>query len=640
MTWPTFLSPWWGLLGLLAIPIIALYILRQKRPDMPISSTLLWSKALADSRASTPFQKLRRNLLLLLQLLILAALVITLMRPVVQTDAAPSVAGVIILDASASMQSMDGDEVGTVSRLDAAKAQAKALVEGMRPGDKYVLIVDGGGTSRATMDFTASQADLRAKIEAVRATDTHSDLADSLVLAAEKLKGLAGRTPDTEAVTAGQIYLFTDGSGVRLPNVPELQARIHYVRMGRSSENVGIVRLAVTAVPKKKDMYEVFAGLMNTSEKPRTVTVGLALGEPNKFMKDQIKQVTLGPRSQGGVIFENVVAQPGRLLVQVAGRDADVLPLDNTAYALLEAPRAVRVTLVTGGNPILEGFLKTAASLGVVDAGQSRILAPGAYAANLPADLVILDGVAPAELPRTDTLLIRPAASTGPFRIVGEMQRPPVLRWKRDDPAMLHAELSDLLVLKAAKLKRDAEFKELVSSTEGPLVVAVDRGSARYTYVGFSPTAESNWWQHPSLLVFLTNLVEQTKARHFIGMPQLITTGQAAMLWDVGESATVVLPAGTEVEVASREGTAEFAVTDRVGFYGVKSGGKTGSFAVNLLNPLESNVTPGALQMPGGGNLVESESIASVNREIWPWIVLAGLAVLLVEWVVYHRRLA
>src|SRR6185312_16156688 len=108
MSWPNFLTPAWGFLGLLAIPLVALYILRQKRPDLVISSTLLWSKTLADMRASTPFQRLRRNLLLLLQLLILAALVLTLMRPVVQAEASKSTAGVIVIDATASMQTHDG----------------------------------------------------------------------------------------------------------------------------------------------------------------------------------------------------------------------------------------------------------------------------------------------------------------------------------------------------------------------------------------------------------------------------------------------------------------------------------------------------------------------------------------------------
>src|SRR5437660_1590886 len=98
---PSFLTPWWGLLGLLAIPLVALYILRQRRPAQVISSTLLWSQVLADMRASTPFQKLRRNLLLIIQLLILAALVFTRMRPVVQAQATRGAAGVIVIDATA-----------------------------------------------------------------------------------------------------------------------------------------------------------------------------------------------------------------------------------------------------------------------------------------------------------------------------------------------------------------------------------------------------------------------------------------------------------------------------------------------------------------------------------------------------------
>src|ERR1041384_5235343 len=124
MSWLSFLAPWWALMGLIALPIILLYLLRQKRPDMKVSSTILWSKALADMRASTPFQKLRRNLLLLLQLLILAALTLTLMRPIVHAKAAQTQSGVIVIDATASMQARDGDESGN-SRLDRAKAEAR-----------------------------------------------------------------------------------------------------------------------------------------------------------------------------------------------------------------------------------------------------------------------------------------------------------------------------------------------------------------------------------------------------------------------------------------------------------------------------------------------------------------------------------
>ena len=79
----TFLAPQALALGTLAVPIVLLYMLRLRRRDIPVSSTLLWEEILRDREANAPWQRLRRNWLLLLQLLILAALVAALThRPV------------------------------------------------------------------------------------------------------------------------------------------------------------------------------------------------------------------------------------------------------------------------------------------------------------------------------------------------------------------------------------------------------------------------------------------------------------------------------------------------------------------------------------------------------------------------------
>jgi Ca-activated chloride channel homolog len=62
----SFLTPL-GLLGAgLAIPIILLYMLRLRRREVTISSTFLWQQILQDNEANTPWQKLKRNLLLFL----------------------------------------------------------------------------------------------------------------------------------------------------------------------------------------------------------------------------------------------------------------------------------------------------------------------------------------------------------------------------------------------------------------------------------------------------------------------------------------------------------------------------------------------------------------------------------------------
>ena len=65
------LNPLALLFALLAVPIILLYLLRLQRREQPVSSTLLWRQVIMDREANTLWQKLRKNLLLFLQLLTL-----------------------------------------------------------------------------------------------------------------------------------------------------------------------------------------------------------------------------------------------------------------------------------------------------------------------------------------------------------------------------------------------------------------------------------------------------------------------------------------------------------------------------------------------------------------------------------------
>jgi hypothetical protein len=98
---------------------------------------------------------------------------------------------------------------------------------------------------------------------------------------------------------------------------------------------------------------------------------------------------------------------------------------------------------------------------------------------------------------------------------------------------------------------------------------------------------------------------------------------------------------GTKPLVRNAKGTdAEFSETEKIGFYKVHSDDKIGVFAVNLLSQPETDVLAKALNIPGVGNLEGARSVAQINREIWPWVAAVGLILLLVEWIVYHRRVA
>ncbi|HEX9061115.1 MAG TPA: BatA domain-containing protein, partial [Clostridia bacterium] len=74
-------SPW-SLLFLLTVPaIIVLYILKQKNQEYSISSIRLWDEVLKDIEANSPWQKLRKNLLMILQIIAMIFLVFALSGP-------------------------------------------------------------------------------------------------------------------------------------------------------------------------------------------------------------------------------------------------------------------------------------------------------------------------------------------------------------------------------------------------------------------------------------------------------------------------------------------------------------------------------------------------------------------------------
>ena len=109
-----------ALLGLLFVPaVIAMYLLKLRRDEAVVPSTLLWTRLVADVEANAPWQRLRRSLLLLLQLLLVIALALLAARPFLERPAGLARDIVLVMDTSASMArdrrragSADGGQAG------------------------------------------------------------------------------------------------------------------------------------------------------------------------------------------------------------------------------------------------------------------------------------------------------------------------------------------------------------------------------------------------------------------------------------------------------------------------------------------------------------------------------------------------
>src|SRR5436189_4950276 len=162
-----------------ALPVVILfYLLKRKRVVKLVSSTLLWQRFLAETQASAPFQKLRHNWLLILQLLILTLVILALARPYFAGQSRNSRLRVILLDASASMQSTDEKP----SRFEKARAEALKWVDGLKDNDQMVVLVAAGNTE-VKQSATSDKGALRRAIESAQVTDSPTRLREALQLA-------------------------------------------------------------------------------------------------------------------------------------------------------------------------------------------------------------------------------------------------------------------------------------------------------------------------------------------------------------------------------------------------------------------------------------------------------------------------
>ena len=236
-----------ALLGLLFIPaVIAMYMLKLRRDEAVVPSTLLWTRLLTDVEANAPWQRLRRSLLLLLQLLLVLILVLLAARPFLERPAGLARDIILVVDTSASMGATDI----LPNRLEGAKSAAiEALKE--LPTGGVVSVIAAERTARIVANETSDLGRVRQAINDLRPTSTTGDLGDALELASK----LARRSGDAEILVA------TDGALATTPTT-EIDAPIHVLPVGRDRNNQAIAALAVRTDPSALTQ-SAFIGVAN-----------------------------------------------------------------------------------------------------------------------------------------------------------------------------------------------------------------------------------------------------------------------------------------------------------------------------------------------------------------------------------------
>lgn len=622
----SFLTPLAAAFAVLLPIVVIMYLLKLKRRRVVVPSTLLWRRSVQDLVANAPFQKLRNNLLLYIQLLIIALLIMGLMRPTMKLSGIRGETVVLLIDTSASMQALDHDKE---PRLERAKEKALKLVDSMTGGDQMIVVAFNNKT-QVVQTLTGDKEALRQAIRSLEAVDTPTDLKEAILILTDLVTTVSSEG-ERKARSDTRTILVSDGelgpSAGLLVDVPNLE----YVKVGDSTENVGIVDLDVRQAFAGTFEYQVFASLLNAGTEDVERFVELSV---NGEVLD-LKKVPIPAGKTSGVVFTTAERLSGVAQVTVQGDDA--LPVDNVARGVLAPKSSVNILIVSRGNYFLEKVFNVDPNATV-----ARI-APAEYTPRADYDLTIFDGVSFANLEPGNYVFLNCVPEGVGFQAAEEpLERPVILDWNRVHPLTRFVNLERIIIQKALRVEPPTSAIILAESDTAPMMMLYEKDQTKMLVIPFG-IFQSDWPLQASFPIFTANLLDYfTRSLKTTAKP-LYRTGEIVPLYPDKTSNQVSIrdPKNEETRFPlDAVSTVYYTQTDRTGVYQVlyEKAPKAENFVVNLLSPDESRIEPvDALNI--GGRKVEGQTdVVRTNQEVWTWFLLAALAFLCVEWWLYCRR--
>lgn len=584
-----FLSPL-GLAALaVAIPIVALYLVRPDPERVVLPTLRFLSEEASEARENPYLSRLRRNLLLLVQLLAVLALALALASPYVTVAERETLQeSVVVVDASASMNTEVGP--GGATRFDRAVGAASEAVS----GETTVVVAAGSGGGRVPLR-AGSAADARDVLSNLRPTDAPADLAAAI----ETATAVAG----TDARVVVHSDFADDSAWVEAVRAARARGVTVDLRQfaDAAGDNVGIVDRSFSG-------QEVSVAVRNFGDQSATRT--LSFGE-------DARRLELAP---GDVATETFEVPAGGGVVRLTPGDA--LAVDDAVPVAAPADATIDVLLLTNDE---NRFLTTALSL--IDPVDLTVDSPPTTVER-EYDVVLYGDIDQDALLRGNVdagretlangggvaVLAQPTvpARVGEFLLVApqSLKRNPSVVGVADSELTRGLSFLPPEEYLAGPLR---EGKNLVRLSDGsPLIATAERGEGRILYYGYieEQSAFKFDYRYP---VFWKRAVFYLSGRE----------GLASLNYETGGRLT--FPAERTVRTPDGTVTAATVQLDRAGRY--ESDGRT--VAAALLAESESNVTAPPLTPEAGGGPVAAETTTDrVPRDLTHWV--AGLALVAV----------
>ena len=635
-------------LGLLAVPIVAMYILKMRRPPRQVPSAFLWEQVLDDAQANAPWQRLRRNILLLLQLLALAALVLALARPYTLRAAVAQGDVVAVLDASYLMRAADV----APSRFAEAKRRVGALVDGLGP-DRAMSIVLMARRPRVLIAQSADRSALHAALDAASPTYETPDPPAALGVAAALARGGRG--------SSIFVYLAAGDPAVSVPESLRGVTTVTTLPGSPALRDLAVATLAASRAPD--GTVTVLARVANDGARVAAADLRLDMttdsGPNPSWRQVDLRPVSLAPGGSTPPLYRTPLPA-ATVAVRAHLVGGDDLEVDDWAWAAVPVAAGRRVLL----DAPAPGDIYLSGALGILPGVRLDEITPDAYtpARARCADAVVFEETLPVTLPAAPIVAVHPPIKAVPsLGLTAEGAITAAGLQAGDDPYRLlrDAPIGGVALGGASGLAVPPWGYAVLRTNGRPVLVAGQQGARREAVLSFAPY-NSTWGGSIGFPIFVRNLLDWL-APPVAGPAGVYRPGDAVPLPapPCARDTTVTGPSGATVAIGApgtdtaanttNSGAAGaaaplFTDTSAPGLYSVAQttpgGARRAIFAVNIF-PLPSASNTGTSSGAGagaGGRAPASAKGAQVPVEWAPLAAALALLALSYEWFVAARR--
>jgi Ca-activated chloride channel family protein len=606
-----FLNPYMLLtLGLIPL-IIIIHRLKPKPRPIDVTNLFLWKAVLKERSYNLSFERLKKNLPLILQILIVILTALALAEPTWTYLTAKKGNMVLVIDTSASMKTRTGSGM----RFDLARQKALQLVAERNP-EQNVLIVEAGKKPLVKTGFINNTDQARILVNKLQPSDAPADLESAIYLA------LTFVDPAKEDL----LFLITDGAGKDLSGLVNSHPKIRPIIIAGGQHNVGITKFEFRQHLDHSDHYEFMLEIKNFGLSPLECSIRLSIDRVLLFEKAisfnaQEKQVLIIPYS--GLI--NGIAR-ATLAID------DDFTVDNQAYLSLNAAKEIWVLLVSKGNHFLEKLLAAYPNFRV---NSVKEIIPSSWSEQTARhDIVIVDRMDFPEINRGNFLLIDAYSPSIPVLNTGRVRLPEILTWNRKSPLMADVNPSGLIIEESAKLQTDRQLQPVIDSARTGLMYVFEENGLRAVLFGFDFT-KSDLPLKVAFPVMMSNIFNWLNPYKLEFSILHTPAGKPFDIYFDPGTDTIYTRAPYEKWDKHRVTVNPFRYgnTDRVGIYTVAENGKERYFTVNLADESESDINSISLEQRTGQSQTPSVSEeTAAELPIWMVFIIIGCALLMIEW--------